>query len=259
MKSSNSGRGFTLIELLVVLAIMAVLVALLFPVIDGQRRAALRTQCVSNLRQLGVAIALYQGENGGKFPAPFHAEFRFTRADQNGPGLASLLEPYHEFRRARDKFGNVTQMVDIRHSCPLYKEANRAYDNTGVGYGSYAYRHVLQTPYDADGNPQITSARLGGNSPALLGGDRGLSSWQFGRWKPSQFGLVYDKGWTDNPRRTEPHDWDGMPAHEPVYNVLFADLHVGQHEWVHRFGPIDAGSFPNVPPELRDDQFGIYP
>jgi prepilin-type N-terminal cleavage/methylation domain-containing protein len=256
MRRRRQTWGFTLIELLAVIAILAVLAALLFPTLNGMRRKGLQAQCVSNLRQLGMAIVMYQGEHGGKFPAPFHAEFRFTRSDQNGPGLASLLEPYHPFRRARDKWGNETAMVDVKHSCPLYKEANIAFDSGSVGYGAYAYRHVLQTPYDENGNAQITPARLGGNHPSLLAGDQGLSSWQFGRWKPSQFGLVYDKGWIDYPEVTEPHDWNGIAAHAPVFNVLFADLHVGQHKWVHRNGHIPNGSFPNVPPELRNDQYG---
>src|SRR5580658_7599742 len=60
--------GFTLIELLVVIAIIAILAAILFPVFAQARERARAITCVSNEKQMGVAILMYLQDNDETFP-----------------------------------------------------------------------------------------------------------------------------------------------------------------------------------------------
>jgi prepilin-type N-terminal cleavage/methylation domain-containing protein len=60
--------AFTLLELLVVIAIIGVLVSLVLPALSQARSRARETQCLGNLRQVGVAAKLYVDDNRGRFP-----------------------------------------------------------------------------------------------------------------------------------------------------------------------------------------------
>jgi len=63
----KSAKGFTLIELLVVMVIIALLVGLLMPALGSAKDYARTIECMSNLRQLGMAMIMYRSDNGGYY------------------------------------------------------------------------------------------------------------------------------------------------------------------------------------------------
>lgn len=100
MRSSGKRRGFTLIELLVVIAIIAILVALLLPAVQQAREAARRSQCKSNLKQIGIGLANYHDVFGtfmfrkGGTHRPTNAVGGFTRGNRERLSGWMALMPY---------------------------------------------------------------------------------------------------------------------------------------------------------------------
>jgi prepilin-type N-terminal cleavage/methylation domain-containing protein len=87
-------RAFTLIELLVVIAIIAILAAILFPVFAQAKEAAKKTACLSNSRQIGMALKMYLADHDDAMPI-FYAYNSAPAAGQSGhKGIEVELLPY---------------------------------------------------------------------------------------------------------------------------------------------------------------------
>jgi prepilin-type N-terminal cleavage/methylation domain-containing protein len=65
---AKPSKAFTLIELLVVIAIIAILAALLLPALAKAKQAARRSQCINNIKQVGLAVKVWEGDHGDKYP-----------------------------------------------------------------------------------------------------------------------------------------------------------------------------------------------
>jgi prepilin-type N-terminal cleavage/methylation domain-containing protein/prepilin-type processing-associated H-X9-DG protein len=99
-------RAFTLIELLVVIAIIAILAAVLLPVLGHARMAAWRTNCENNLHQVQIGWIMYNQDNAGNFP------YNLTGASSSNLNWVANSEDYS----GGSSDTNLTLLVDPHHS-----------------------------------------------------------------------------------------------------------------------------------------------
>ena len=168
---SRKRSGFTLIELLVVIAIIAVLIALLLPAVQAAREAARRSQCVNNLKQIGLAMHNYHSAVGSFPPG------QMISAHQ--PNYAGGYAGWTEWSAQ-------AMMLPYLEQTPLYNAINFSFCG-GYDYGKF----VNGTSWTAvvagflcpsDGNAGKGSVPLG-TDPANINSYRGSIGTTSARWE----------------------------------------------------------------------------
>jgi len=139
-------RGFTLIELLVVIAIIAVLIALLLPAVQAAREAARRSQCVNNMKQIGLALHNYHS-GVGTFPMG-------NAIALSDPGVQTTW----------GTFSGLAMMLPYMEQTPVYNSCNFSWTcwyGLGAAFNATAFNtkvNVFLCPSDSNaGKDHINS------------------------------------------------------------------------------------------------------
>ena len=208
-------RGFTLIELLVVIAIIGVLIALLLPAVQSAREAARRSQCVNNLKQLGLAVHNYLSSNGDTMPMVFvdTGTDELPNPQQNQSAQARLL-PFLEQQ-------NVFNAINFNHGIRWGgSDVGNPPDNGAAGRqgGARNFTAIMtQIPsFLCPSDPNPGSSGIYGWS----GNQKTVGSNNY----PSNMGInrALNSGWRTNGAFYVMSSWDGALM-QPVRLATFVD------------------------------------
>src|SRR5687768_889293 len=144
MRSSSRRSAFTLIELLVVIAIIAILIALLVPAVQKVREAAARTQCLNNLKQIGLGLQNYHDTHKKLPPALINS----------GRGAG----PSYYAGQAYQVFNHTgfTLLLPYIEQDALYK----SYDLNSASSASSPYGHPVAGVSVSAANAAVVGARV---------------------------------------------------------------------------------------------------
>lgn len=137
--------GFTLIELLVVIAIIAVLAAILFPVFAQAREKARAASCLSNCRQLGLAIQMYADDHDAAFPCSCLRSMTMG-GDMMSQNMQSWLETTLPYIKSRGLYRCPSDSSPLWNDMELPRQSS---------YGFNAYFIPIQEPYYGLSQAQI--------------------------------------------------------------------------------------------------------
>jgi prepilin-type processing-associated H-X9-DG protein/prepilin-type N-terminal cleavage/methylation domain-containing protein len=150
----SKARGFSLIELITVIGLIAVLMAILLPVLRRSRQASKRTVCASNLRQLSAAIALYAHNNHGWIPRDATTD----RADREPWPV--LLSPYLVGRK-EITVSDLPKIAVLQ--CPSHPQ-----EGLPSGFVINAFAFETAPSWAPDGPIKITAPQRPSELPWLL-------------------------------------------------------------------------------------------
>ena len=134
----KQNRGFTLIELLVCIFIIAILSSFLFPVYIQAKKNSYKSECASNLKQLYIAISMYNTDYDGYYPNSGNAGLF------QGRQFRWLLAPYTGFSAKYDSNDpnnslQITNAYETIFGCPSDNTSSNIYDKTSYGYSACFY------------------------------------------------------------------------------------------------------------------------
>jgi prepilin-type N-terminal cleavage/methylation domain-containing protein len=212
--------GFTLIELLVVIAVIAILAGILLPVLGRAKKKAHQTTCLSNLKQVGVAIHSYADDHDDFLPGPVVAGARASYDDTSSQELIYHLAPYLGLPEPSGQ--PVIARVFV---CP-------GYEKNAPGLGSLIGRKVYLLNDDIDPDPGVRKPPFG-YPLAPTADPMRLTGLESNVGLPDLFAVTdVDQalpnlnpgvGWWD--------DLPNGPVHGQVRNKLFFDSHVEPVRW----------------------------